>query len=849
MNTFTPASQVIGGGEASLIGMTARALGGGASTQISIQARSQPTSAPESSPAPAAVDRHVSGNGHRTPRRQNRPASGPAGGVSALDLSEHELLRAVVTGSPMALTVVDPDGIALLWNPAAELLFGWKVSEVVGSKLPVIDAGSQQEFDRIRNGTISGRPVHEVNTQRRHRDGHPIDVAISTVPMHDPDGRVIAVLGAFQDITARKATEAELVRQAHQDELTGLLNRRGFLEEVGSILKGRRRHSTALALDLDRFKVVNQALGHAIGDQVLCAFAQRLANALRPNDLVAHLEGDSFAVLMLGIAPPDVESVVTRGFDRLGDRYVVEGHEVVLRASGGVAACSRHDDPAEALRRAGVALHQAKHVSPGGFQILDEAVDSAFVERAELSAQLAGAAERGELRLHFQPIVSAASGRVRGVEALVRWEHPEHGLLGPGQFISLAEETGSISAIGRWVLQQSCDTLREWTTTEPAAARMTVSVNVSVVQLQDRELVNDVREALEQAGLAPERLHLEVTESVLSTDPESAARVMVQLRDLGVTLVIDDFGTGNSTLTALRRFPFQILKIDQSFVSGIGVRTEDSTIVAATLALAHGLGLTVVAEGVETLAQAEFLTRNRCEELQGYLLGRPVPPDVMKPLLSRRHLRRRPKPRQQVALGLAGYEDVVRAVQGPDQPSALFSLAQVLRPVLEELQERTGLESVYLTRIDWVRAQQKILAAANRGDLVVPEGLVVSLSDSVCRRSLESGRPWTASVPDTWPDSRVGREMGLMTYVSVPITLQSKAIYGTLCAASRRSVPENPEVLALMGIVARLVAALVGTQAPGAANLRRATGHRSLPATALSSPAVGRRPGGGEARQ
>ncbi len=801
---------------------------------------------PAQSPADAArrarrlvVDPQVPKRGHRTPRRQHQAASGLGGGVATIGLSEHELLRAVVTGSPTALTVVDPEGIALLWNPAAEELFGWKVAEVVGFKLPIIDARWQGEFDRIRTGTITGRPVHEVDTQRRHRDGRPIDVAVSTVPLHDPNGRVIAVLGAFQDITARKAVESELIRQAHQDELTGLLNRRGLLEGLGSILNGRRRHSAVIALDLDRFKEVNDALGHSIGDQVLCAFAQRLANALRPNDLVAHMDGDSFAVVMLGVAPPDVESVVTRVFGRLGDRYVVDGHEVVLRASGGVAVCSRHGDPAEALTQAGVALRQAKHTSRGWFQVLDEAVGRAVADRVELSAQLIGATERGELRLEYQPIVSASSGKVVGVEALVRWQHPDRGLLGPDQFISLAEETGSISTIGRWVLKKACGTLTEWMATEPAAAQLTVAVNVSVAQLQDRELGNDVRAALGQAGLAPERLHLEVTESVLSTDPEAAARVLGQLRDLGVTLVIDDFGTGNSSLTALRRFPFQILKIDQSFVRGVGVRPEDNTIVAATLALAHGLGLTVVAEGVETLDQVEFLTRNGCEKLQGYLLGSPMPADVLKPLLSRRHLRGRTKPHPQGMAGPPGYEAVVTAIQGPDQPRAMVSLAQALRPVLEELQDRTGLESVYLTRIDWDRAQQEILAAANRGDLVVPEGLVVSWSESVCRLSLESGRPWTESVPDAWPDSGIGRELGLVTYASVPITLPSRAIYGTLCAASRKSVPENPEALALMGIVARLVAAFVATQALCQADPDRAhIGRDELPTSASTVSAL-----------
>jgi Amt family ammonium transporter len=292
------------------------------------------------------------------------------------------------------------------------------------------------------------------------------------------------------------------------------------------------------------------------------------------------------------------------------------------------------------VRRAEVALHYAKRVSRGGFQVLDEALDRAFLDRGWLAAHLLDAADRGELRLHFQPIVSAVSREMVGVEALVRWEHPERGLLGPNEFIPLAEESGSISSIGRWVLREACATLKHWAEAEPAAAHLSVSVNLSVAELQDRNLVKDVAEALKRSGLAPERLHLEVTESVLSTDPEAAARALAQLRDLGVWLVIDDFGTGHSSLTALQRFPFRVLKIDRSFVGGIGIRPADETIVTATLALAHGLGLSVVAEGVETPEQAEFLTRGGCEELQGYLCGRPAPAAVIQPLLGVECLRR-----------------------------------------------------------------------------------------------------------------------------------------------------------------------------------------------------------------
>ena len=573
-------------------------------------------------------------------RRKSGPARNSSSAVPLASVAEQELLRATVTGSPTALVVADLNGIALLWNPAAERLFGWSAAEVVGRPLHLIEFSSRGESHRLRRGAAAGRDVFEVQARRRHRDGHMVEVAVSTVGLHDPSGRVIAVLGTYQDITERKAAEDELVRQAHRDDLTGLVNRRGLLEELQHLQSGRRRRFAVVAFDLDHFKHVNDAFGRAVGDEVLAVFARRLVNSVRPGDVVARLEGALFAVLMMGVEPRALESTVGRLLAAVTQRYDVAGQQTAVKVTGGVAGCSRLEEPAEMVRRAEVALHYAKRVSRGGFQVLDEALDRAFLDRGWLAAHLLDAADRGELRLHFQPIVAAVSREIVGMEALVRWMHPERGLLGPNEFIPLAEESGSISSIGRWVLREACATLKHWTEAEPAAAHLSVSVNLSVAELQDRSLVKDVAEALKRSGLAPERLHLEVTESVLSTDPEAASRALAQLRDLGVWLVIDDFGTGNSSLTALQRFPFRVLKIDRSFVGGIGIRPADETIVTATLALAHGLGLSVVAEGVETPEQAEFLTRGGCEELQGYLCGRPAPAALIQPLLGMDCLRR-----------------------------------------------------------------------------------------------------------------------------------------------------------------------------------------------------------------
>ncbi len=558
------------------------------------------------------------------------PSAGSTGlSVAGFGMPEHELLKIMVAQSPVAMSVVDAAGVGVLWNPAAERIFGWSAGEVIGHHLPTVDPSFAAEFGDIQSSTLRGNQVVAQETRRRHRDGHLIDVAFSTVPLRDHGGRAVAVLGIIWEITERKRIEAELIRQAHHDDLTGLLNRVGLTAKLCAQMEpaaGRSGTYGAIAvLNLGRLKEVNDAFGLPAGDEMLCAFAKRIRRAVRPSDLVARLDADTFAVALPQVGAVHVDAAVARLFARIGTSCVVGGRTVSVELRGGVAVCLESEAPADALRRAAVALHQAKRQPHVRFHVLQAGDDRSFGGRVELAEQLSGAADRGELRLHFQPIVSAASGLVTGAEALVRWEHPDRGLLSPDRFISLAEETGSISMIGRWVLEEACRTLAGWAAGDPASAQLSVSVNLSIAQLQEPELGAHIAEVIANCGLAPERLHLEITESMLSVDLEAAAGVLEHLTDLGVVLAIDDFGTGNSSLIALRRFPFQILKVDQSFVGGIGVRPDDEVIVAATIALAHGLGLTVVAEGVETEAQRQFLVRHGCDELQGFLLGRPAP--------------------------------------------------------------------------------------------------------------------------------------------------------------------------------------------------------------------------------
>ena len=722
--------------------------------------------------------------------------------LSSLHLSEHELLRAVIAGSPLALYVVDAEGVVALWNPAAERLYGWRSVEAVGRRLPIVDEDSAAEFERLRRRTLSGRRVLEVHTRRRHRDGRLIDVAISTVPLRGATGRITGILGVARDISDFTAAQGELLRQAAHDDLTGLYSRRAFLEQVQAVLPQMSSSGGVLHLDIDDFHTVNDAYGHATGDRLLRAVASRLSHTLRSSDVVARLGGDEFAALLPGSTPAELASQVSDLFERLGAHFVVDGHDLTISFTGGVAVGGPTDRAAELVRQADVALSRAKHLTRGGFRVFDAAMHRAFTERVDLSARLARAAARGELVAHYQPIAAIATGQVIGVEALVRWAHPERGLLPPDAFIPLAEETGSIATIDRWVLSTACAALQQWATVTPAAQALTVSVNVSALQLQDPDLTASVRAVLEQTGIEHNRLELEVTESALSADPEAAATTLGELRRLGVRLAIDDFGTGHSSLTALRRYPFTTLKIDRSFVSGIHTGSEDNAIVAASLALARAIGLATIAEGVETQDQLEFLARNGCHAMQGYHLSPPVPADAIPALLGRRHLSAAPAPATPGPLA----SSLPPNAGDPTTAAPLFQRA--LRPILEELRARAGLETIYVTSIDWVRGRQEVLSSVSGVDLVIPEGLAVAWSDTLCRRSLATGTPWVDDVPATWPESAAAQALGIVTYASVPVVLPTGVVFGTLCGASHHSVPEDPATLDLMRTAARLVAIL-----------------------------------------
>ena len=448
-----------------------------------------------------------------------------------------------------------------------------------------------------------------------------------------------AIHGAFVlAASAASLTTWRLNEEGFYDHLTGLANRKLFMDrvEMGLARVARYRDPMAvLFIDLDNFKAVNDGLGHGAGDELLANVAERLGRSMRPSDTVARLGGDEFAVLVerLGnsVRP---EMVADRILEVLRPPCLLDGHPVVINASIGIATSESGEQGAdEILRNADLAMYIAKANGKGRRELYEPAMHVAVVERLEMEAELRSALERDELVLHYQPVMALRSGRLVGVEALVRWAHPARGMVLPDEFIPLAEETGLIVPLGLWVLVQACGDLRQWQERYPADPPLTVAVNLSAAQLRPG-LAEAVAAVLEGAGLAPQSLVFEITESLVVDETSNALSHLEALKELGVALAIDDFGTGYSSLSRLQSFPVDAVKIDRSFVHQIG--DGHHSLVPAIMAMAASLGLGVVAEGIETASQLEFLQLHGCDVAQGFLLGRPMDADSIEGLLAGR---------------------------------------------------------------------------------------------------------------------------------------------------------------------------------------------------------------------
>jgi diguanylate cyclase (GGDEF)-like protein len=464
--------------------------------------------------------------------------------------------------------------------------------------------------------------------------------------------KVAVFVDLYLERKRAQVAERALLHQAFHDTLTGLPNRALLADRLGQALARRERRSleaAVLFLDIDRLKWVNDSLGHAAGDQLLVDVAGRLKGVLRPGDTVARFGGDEFVVLCEELANPgEAMCVAERLREALATPFHLRGREICLTASIGIAlaSTSTHDTPDALLRDADAAMYRAKERGRDRVELFDDHMRSRALARLETESTLRRGIEQGQLRVHDQPVIELATGRAMGLEALVRWQHPERGLVPPSEFITVAEETGLIVGLGAFVLTEACTQVARWNSRSPDRPPLTVSVNLSAHQLHTRGLRELVAEVLGQTRLDPKLLCLEITESALVEDADVSRAALDSLKDLGVTLAVDDFGTGYSSLSYLKRLPLDVLKIDQSFVRGVPLDTDDAAIVRAIIAMAKSLRLRLIAEGIEDADQRAFLEREGCEEGQGYLFSRPAPPDEVERLL-----RGTPKP----AADAAGY--------------------------------------------------------------------------------------------------------------------------------------------------------------------------------------------------
>jgi diguanylate cyclase (GGDEF)-like protein/PAS domain S-box-containing protein len=550
----------------------------------------------------------------------------------ALRASE-EQIRLVIETAHDAFVAIDVDGRIVEWNRQAEQIFGWAREHVFGRPLAETIIPPQHReahatglarFLHTREGPVLGR---RLELTALHRDGH--EFAVEITPWSVGIGEAQRFNAFVHDISERKEFERQLAHQALHEPLTGLPNRALLLDRLRHGLARGRRDETVTAvlfIDLDRFKAVNDSLGHEAGDQLLLAVAARLPGSLRPGDTLARLGGDEFVILCEDLADShDAVSIAQRLITGLATPFALPAGEVFVSASIGIAvAHGTGHDAEELLGDADMAMYRAKERGRGIYELYDHTMRARLIHRLATEKALRHGVDHDELFVVYQPTVDLATAAVTGVEALVRWQHPERGLLAPAEFIPLAEETGLIVPIGAQVLRQACRQVSSWAHSGAGSPLLCAMVNLSLHQLDDA-FVNTVAEILHESGLQPERLILELTESALIHDDGSTMYHLGELRRLGVRLAIDDFGTGYSSLDRLRRMPVETLKIDKSFTAELETTLEGTPLVAAIITMAHSLGLRVIAEGVETPDQLSTLRRLGCDAAQGYLLSRPAP--------------------------------------------------------------------------------------------------------------------------------------------------------------------------------------------------------------------------------
>jgi diguanylate cyclase (GGDEF)-like protein/PAS domain S-box-containing protein len=554
---------------------------------------------------------------------------------------EKERAQVTLNSIGDAVICTNVSGNITFLNPVAQRMTGWSQGEAEGRPMAevfrILGATSRETSPNPMETAVENGMIHvPSNCILIQRDGFEIPIDATVSPIHDREGRTTGVVIVFRDMGSTRTMALQMAHSAHHDFLTGLPNRKLLNDRIRQAIVSAPRHMKKVAvlfLDLDGFKHINDSLGHPIGDRLLQSVAKRLVDGVRGADTVSRQGGDEFVVLLSEVEGLDsVTATVKRLLQAGAEPHSIDQHDLHVTTCIGVSVFPDDGlDPETLVKNADTAMYQAKENGRQSFQFFKPAMNVRAVERQSIEGSLRRALERQEFAVHYQPKINLRTGEISGAEALIRWTHPTRGSVSPAQFIPVAEDCGLILPIGNWVLREACKQARTWV---DAGLRLgTMGVNISAIEFRNENFLEGVFAILKDTGLDPTSLELELTESVLMKHPASTATVLRALRAKGVQVAVDDFGTGYSSLSYLQKFSIDALKIDQSFVRRITTAPDETTIVTAVIGMARSLKLRVVAEGVETLKELEFLQAHRCDEAQGYYFGRPIVPEQFAKVL------------------------------------------------------------------------------------------------------------------------------------------------------------------------------------------------------------------------
>lgn len=552
--------------------------------------------------------------------------------VASKDYAEN-----LINSSIDMIIATNTDLLITEFNPAAQMVFGYNKYDVLYKPIHFLFAHPDEWQDISEK--IGQEKVFSGEVMKKKKTGETFPSYLSASVLRDLKGEAVGIIGISRDITMQKRLEAQLLYNAFHDSLTGLPNRKLFMNHLEKVLESARTNKdflfAVLFLDIDRFKVINDSLGHATGDKLLISIAERLKECLRHNDIVARFGGDEFVILLNDIKESSCAKVIAEKIlKRLKDPFCLNGHSVFTGTSIGIVLSEEYyDRPEDILRDADTVMYRAKMNGRSNYAMFDKEMHAHAVKALQMEADLQRAIVNNEFKMYYQPIVSLADGNIIGVESLIRWEHPQDGLVFPAEFIPLAEETGMIEPIGRWVIKEALSQNKVWH--DAGYANTSLSVNVSARQFRSHDLPQIIRKILEETGMNSRALDLEITESTVMEDMDRSIKTLEELCGMGIKIILDDFGTGFSAINNLRFLPVSGIKIDLSLMKDVASSPGAVTIAKAIINMAHGLNKKVVAEGVETEAQLEFLRSHNCDMAQGYLFGMPMPANELIKVLGK----------------------------------------------------------------------------------------------------------------------------------------------------------------------------------------------------------------------